>query len=284
MKDNKVIRAFFGGILLMFLVIFAAGLLMPSMLGRAQEGEGPGNLSENASGASGEANQTDDPLGREAVPVSDEGNPVPNNLLESAPDTLSSGRTDDPQGRTFIPFSDEPNTPEDNLASAQTTGGVFDAVASQENVLREQQLIEQYTSPLVIPAADFAADGANPDSMFFPFGGGYFQGNGDIYGCMVAPAYLPEGATVTDMFVSVYDNDATYNLTVNLRRADNFAGGTTTMANASSSGQFAGIQTISTSSITDPLVDYPDYAYYVTTCVLSGNIRIYSVRLYYTLP
>jgi hypothetical protein len=130
-------------------------------------------------------------------------------------------------------------------------------------------------------AAAFTADGSNPDSMFFPFGGGYFSGNADAYGCMVAAAYLPQGAEITDMFASVYDDDATSNLSVTLRRVDNFAGGTVTMADATTSGQFAGVQVINDFTIVEPIVVYPDYSYYVTTCVLSGSIRLYSVRLYY---
>ncbi len=51
-------------------------------------------------------------------------------------------------------------------------------------------------SPLVIPAAAFVSDGFQPDSLFFPFGGGYFQGDSANYGCITAPAYLPHGATI----------------------------------------------------------------------------------------
>ncbi len=130
--------------------------------------------------------------------------------------------TDDPQGRVFIPL-EESLDPVGNVAEE---GGSYDPGSSLEATAREKVLqIESASSPLVIPAAAFTADGSNPDSMFFPFSGGYFQGDTENYGCMVAPAYLPQGAEITDMFASVYDDDAVFNLSVTLRRVDNFAGG-----------------------------------------------------------
>lgn len=187
--------------------------------------------------------------------------------------------TDDPQGRVFIPL-EESLDPVGNVA---VEGGSYDPESSLEATAREKVLqTESASSPLVIPAAAFTADGSNPDSMFFPFGGGYFSGDSENYGCMVAPAYLPQGAEITDMYVSVYDDDSAFDISVNLRKVDNFNGGAAvSMASASTSGQFAGIQTISDYTIVEPVVLYPDYSYYVTTCVLSGSIRLYSVRLYY---
>ena len=120
--------------------------------------------------------------------------------------------------------------------------------------------------------------------MFFSFGGGYVQGDAGTYGCVMAPAYLPQGVTVTDMFASVWDAEGAYNIDVNLRRVDNFTGTTATMATASTSGTFTGVQVVNDASITDPLILYPDYSYYLTACLQSGNTRLYSVRLYYTAP
>lgn len=141
-------------------------------------------------------------------------------------------------------------------------------------------------SPLVIPAAAFTADGLNPESSFFPFGGGYFQGNTENYGCRVAPVYLPNEAEINEMFVSLYDNDPSYNITIKLYRVDNFTGSVVTMGTVGTSGSdaFAGIQVLNDDTLSEPLVLYPDYSYYLTTCALSSNIRLYSVRLYYTVP
>lgn len=199
--------------------------------------------------------------------------------------------TDDPQGRILIPIEEKAGVPQDNLQEVERSrakeGEVADPRASVEAQVLETAAInapQAYGSPLIISAADFGADGANPGSFFFPFGGGYMQGDANNYGCLVAPAYLPNNATVQDMFATVYDNDTSYDISVSLRRVDNFNGGTVTMATGSTAGDFAGIQVVSDGTIDEPVVVYPDYAYYVTTCVLSSNIRIYSVRIYYTTP
>jgi hypothetical protein len=169
----------------------------------------------------------------------------------------------------------ESEGPTDNLAYTRQSDAPFDPEESQAAMAREAALLkeasQQYTSPLVIPAADFTDDGFDPDSVFFSFGGGYFTGDADAYGCLIAPAYLPQGATVTAMFVSVYDNDAARNITVTFRRVDNFTGSGTSLASTSTSGSFAGIQTIATSSITDPVILYPDNSYYLTTCLGSSS-------------
>jgi hypothetical protein len=220
-----------------------------------------------------------------SVGLTQEENPlVESNLGEVSEqsNTTTTMRTDDPLGRVQIPFADE-TLPSSNIDASMLSDSDDANVAPQTAVQLEEQLIaDDYVSPLVIPAADFTADGANPDSLYFPFSGGYFQGDSENYGCMVAPAYLPDGATITDMFATVYDDDTTYNFSISLRRVDNFAGGTDTMATASSSGDYAGLTTINDATIDDPLIVSPDYSYYVTTCALSGNMRLYSVRLYYT--
>ena len=104
----------------------------------------------------------------------------------------------------------------------------------------------------------------------FPFSGGYIEGDATNYGCVVAPVYLPNGVLITDMFVSVYDDDPGRGITVNLRRVNNFSGVTDTMASVSTTvtGTFSGIEVLNDNSIDEPQTVYPDYSYYVTTCVL----------------
>jgi len=200
-------------------------------------------------------------------------------MFTGTPQAADGGRmTDDPQGRVRIPLAENSGP---TMAATEMFGTFNAEDNAQAMAMEELKQTEAVGSPLVIPAAGFSADGSNPDSHFFPFGGGYFQGGADAYGCLVAPAYLPAGVVLEDMYVSVYDDDATFNITIELRRVDNFNGGTDTMATASSTGEFTGVQTILDATIDFPTVIYPDYSYYVTTCVLSGSIRLYSVRLYY---
>lgn len=137
-------------------------------------------------------------------------------------------------------------------------------------------------SPLVTPAAAFVADGFDPATHFFSFGG-FVRGTtgSQGYGCLVAPAYLPSGATVTHLLATVYDNDPGRPVTIELRRVDNFSGTTSTMASASTSGASTAVVTISDSTIANPLVDYPSFSYYFTTCLGSDLLRLYSAHLYY---
>ena len=141
-----------------------------------------------------------------------------------------------------------------------------------------------YSSPLVIPAAAFSSDGYDPDSFFMWFDGGYIRGTSAHYGCVKAPAYLPNGATVTAVYASVYDNDGTYDIGIDLRRVSNATGVMEKMASLSSTGTSSAIRTIVDPSIDHPLIDYPMYSYYVTTCLESSNIRLYSVRIYFDGP
>lgn len=138
-------------------------------------------------------------------------------------------------------------------------------------------------APLVIPAAAFVPDGMNfnPGSYLFTFSGGWVQGGAERYGCLLASASLPDGVTLSELHATLYDNDPTTDVTVTLRRVDNFSGTATAMASVGTTGDFSGIQVPSTSAITEPVVVYPDYSYYVTTCLYSAAIRLYSVRLYY---
>jgi hypothetical protein len=139
-------------------------------------------------------------------------------------------------------------------------------------------------SPLVISAADFRSDGTKPDSYWFSFGGGYMEGNSQTYGCVMAPAYLPHGATINSMWVSVKDNSTTYDASFNLWRVSSGSGSTDTLATASTAGNDPAMQFPSDTTINFPDVNYPLYAYYVTTCLQDANIDLYSVRIYFTEP
>jgi hypothetical protein len=135
-------------------------------------------------------------------------------------------------------------------------------------------------SPLVIPAAAFSSDGSDPDGFFFNFAG-YLDGNGTA--CLKAPAYLPDGVTVTDLYASLYDN-STSDIFVTLRRVDVSSGTSDNLAEVSSTSASSSIQSRQDNTINYADVSYPLYAYYVTTCLNSVDHRLYSVRIYYTVP
>jgi len=139
-------------------------------------------------------------------------------------------------------------------------------------------------SPLVIPAAAFRSDGWDPvdDTMFY-FLGGYMRGDDNLYGCVQAPAYLPQGAYIYNMFASVYDNDPASSISVTLWRKYTYGSDWGfQMANVQTTMDATGIQVLGDTTINYPRQVAPfRYAYYVTTCINSPEERLYSIRLWY---
>lgn len=136
-------------------------------------------------------------------------------------------------------------------------------------------------SPLVIPAAAFRSDGIHPNGVGFYFSTGYQTGNGTAGACIMAPAYLPNYAIMYQMFASVYDNDGANDLEIVLRRVNNYTGAVDILAHAGTAGASTAIQTPYAATIQHPVVTYPDYSYYVTACLPTSLLRLYSVRIYY---
>jgi hypothetical protein len=143
----------------------------------------------------------------------------------------------------------------------------------------EDMAARGYESPYVIEGADLRHDGGGTPDYFFDFSGGYMRGYGSE--CFMAPAYLPDGATVTWFYASLYDNSAS-NIDVELRRVDRLTGSTNILADLSTSGTSTAIQNLYTGTISYATVDYPNYAYYITTCLFDSSSRLYSIRIYYT--
>jgi hypothetical protein len=133
-------------------------------------------------------------------------------------------------------------------------------------------------SPLVVPAAAFTSDGGDPDGFHFDFAGGYVNGDGTA--CLKAPVHLPAGAVVNSVYASLYDN-APGNIMVNLRRIDVSTGANDVVATLGTESDSTAIQHLNDSDIDHAYIVYPDYAYYLTTCLNYADHRLYSVRVYY---
>ena len=143
-----------------------------------------------------------------------------------------------------------------------------------------------YTSPLVIPAAEFTNDGAAPSDFLFDRTTGRVQGT-DAAGtaCMKAPAYLPDGATITELKAFLRDNNDTADVTLNLARTSNtLVSPAQTLATVNSTGSGTAVQTPSDNTVASPLVDLRGYSYYVTTCLMNGNTGLYAVSISYLQP
>jgi hypothetical protein len=226
---------------------------------------------DGGSGVSSQTGSTDNPAGEIAQPgVS--GIVGPNNQNHISGQGII-GMTDDPLGRTQIPLA---------KVDIHETNNIEIGEASSSFAIHLESAAIASSSPLVIPAADFRSDGFDPDSPFFSFYGGY-QAGGNINTCLMAPAYLPNGATVYDIYASIVDNDAAANIWINLFRVDNYDGSVDVMAQMWTEDAYASSSIISLEDypIDNPLVEYPTYSYYVGGCMTSSSINLYSVRIWY---
>jgi len=190
---------------------------------------------------------------------------------------------DDPKGNINIRSKERVNV--NQAKSITDQSAEFEAGGPQAVPAGGTHLIGTcYSSPLVIPAAAFSSDGNDPGSMFFTFSGGYLTGNTATDGCVKAAVYVPNGATMTSFYATVYDNDATYPVWVDLWRVNRLTGVTDWIATVETSSESTNVRNLGTADIEYPLVDYPDYAYYVTSCLLSSSVRLYAVRIYFSGP
>lgn len=133
-----------------------------------------------------------------------------------------------------------------------------------------------------VPASSFRSDGNG--GTFFAFEDLSFRGDGGSGGCIMAPVHFPGGVNVTGMYLSYYDNSDSVNLSVNLRRSGylhSLGELAQEMATLSSTGKVASIQVVGTSVISLPTINNLDYTYNLTACLLSADVRLYSVRFYF---
>lgn len=207
------------------------------------------------------------------------------------PDANQDGYAQSPQ-EPQVPASDLPlsrgpyiaanDQPHSNLEEFQSHQ--LESQFPAESVAVSEPTNMSVTNPLVIPAADFRSDGTKPDSIFFTFLGGYMEGNSQNYGCVMAPAYLPNGAEVYEVWASARDNSASYNLYINLFRIDNSSGTVNLMASLETTGESANIQFPADLTVDYSSVSYPSYSYYVTTCLSDSSQELYSVRIWFNEP
>lgn len=130
-----------------------------------------------------------------------------------------------------------------------------------------------------IPAAAFSGDGVAEDTYLFWFIGGYVGGTAD-YGCIKAPAYLPNGATVTSVWATVRDNNVSTNIwEFRLWRVNRLTGIVDIMAELTTSGASTSIQQISDTSVLDAVINNYLYFYYVSLC-LDEFQRLWGVRIH----
>lgn len=138
-----------------------------------------------------------------------------------------------------------------------------------------------YLSPVVIPAAAFHPDSENRE-WFFGFSNAFIYPTGGVGYCGIAPLYLPDGVKVTGFTGYVFDNDgADYVNVYLLAKPLGSATSATHMALLSTFTQSTEIQTLSSTSITQPLIDNNRYIYHIGVCMVgtSDVLRFYAAKI-----
>ena len=139
-------------------------------------------------------------------------------------------------------------------------------------------------TPLIVPAADFHSDGFYPDSAWFDFFNGTWEGRSWGDGCMVAPVYLPDGVTVTGVLVTFIDNDVGNHINFDLFRTNLSTSVVENLAylNTTSFSESPNPQQHSTTFITYGTIDHSNYTYFLTTCLPTENTKLVGLQVYYT--
>lgn len=210
-------------------------------------------------------------------PLSDPGTDDPERPLPVMPRDI--GTSDKDLEWSHVPDDNPPDDP----GTDEPAGGTA-VIGAAGNITAQG-----YGSPLVIPAADFNSNGDNVEDYWFsslvPGFFGYIRQDGANSVCLQAPAYLPAGATVTDVYGYLYDNHSSEYAWVDLYRVRNLTGVEDTMASVSTSGyaNSTSIRYLGDTTITEPAIS-DLYSYYVFTCFPSNgstNLRLYAVRIFY---
>ena len=143
-----------------------------------------------------------------------------------------------------------------------------------------------------VPAAAFQQETTGSFNKATSNGSIYaFGGEAAAVGYFSAPIHLPDGASITCVSFYEVDNDTTYDLqTAELFRNDASVltshGNTTVCASiTSTTGANTDIRAMTTTSISNPLIDNQNYAYYLRwgTQQDNPNLRLAKVLITYTV-
>ena len=171
------------------------------------------------------------------------------------------------------------------FAVALVLGGLFFALAwsadAADDTTADEKRAFGESGNEMIPAAAFSVSGFDPDGHQFWAAEGCYRGTSTTSGCIKAPVYLPRYAKVTQVQATVYDNDGIEDVLIHLNRVDRTSGTVLTMAEVETSIDGTSLQYPLDDSIEEPVIQYPDYSYYVGTCLNSASLRLYGVNISY---
>ncbi|TFH64335.1 MAG: hypothetical protein E4G91_06130 [Candidatus Zixiibacteriota bacterium] len=161
-----------------------------------------------------------------------------------------------------------------NLSDAQTISGA--------KTFKDLN-IESTTRRLAVPSAAFV-----PSSNTYSYARsvGYLRNTTTGSQIYFAPVFLPNGATVTDVKATFYDNDGSYNGSIQLIKIYMASGGEILMAYEATTST-PGFSTIVESSIFSETVSNDGYNYYLIASLQYGssslNMRFYGAEIVYTI-
>ncbi len=142
-----------------------------------------------------------------------------------------------------------------------------------------------WSSPLIIPAADFENSGVFPTSDHFVSVDGYTTGVGTNITTMMAGVYLPWFSTITRVEVALWDLGACGGLDHIEADLKSFSlstvNSTTTHASVAGDGN-VNLEIFTDDSITDPIVDNLNSGYFIQVRMCGEFQGFQGVRIYYT--
>jgi len=167
-------------------------------------------------------------------------------------------------------------------AAVSTLMGAPDGEARDDDFVPANLKGFPATSPLVIPAAAFATNGDSPSSTNMIWYEGYIAGTALAGGCIQAPVYLPDNTEIMSFYISYIDEDGGQDFSVWLTRTTNTSvAASLDLATVSTTGSSTSVRTAGDTSIQQPIVNLPEYSYYVGTCLPSASTKLISARIYF---
>ncbi len=136
---------------------------------------------------------------------------------------------------------------------------------------------------LCVSAASFSVSGSGTSAAFYDYTIGAWKGIGSgDFGCIQTGIDLPQGSTIWFFAITYYDNDPTYDLIVALKKLRGVDGVFTLLGLATSESPHSDtVRVVSSDSIDD--VVQSSNSYELSTCLRSNLMRLYQVRVYYSL-
>lgn len=157
---------------------------------------------------------------------------------------------------------------------------VHQAIEQNEEI---KALIETYDLQLFVPAADFRTDGLYPEAQTYSLAGNWKgDGLGGVY--LVAPVWLPDEAEVVSVWLLAVDDDdacASSDIKLWMSRVDNYSGVVDGMATVSTSGSSASMQMRVEDNPANPIIEYPDYSYWLAARVCSLDHELYGAMIFF---